>query len=136
MENELTELLNTWLTRDQIDVYNLAVNSLKLPIPGKQQPDYRAFGSNNIQLQDSLDVIKTQLMFVLSRKKPGLMKLESALYQEAKEEGMKTVAERSGYAYGSNKYIDYKTELDSIEILINRINSLGWQLKNQLSLIG
>lgn len=136
MSQELNKLLETYLDASQIKDYDDAVGSLYQPIPyDRSNPNTRAFAAANIQFQDKLDQIKAQLAFIITRKKPSLYDLEHTLISDARGDGMKTKEERVSYCYSNSKYIAYKSEIDQMQILYERLTSLQWSLRNQLQIL-
>jgi hypothetical protein len=139
MQNEkkdISELLKTYLDTEQVVIYDKACASFKLYIPaGKNDPNARVFAANNIQFQDELNQVKAYLGFLLSRKKADVFQKEHELKNLAREEGYKTAGDRETYCYTDSTYVAYRLELDSIQLLYDRMNSLEWSLKSVLNFI-
>lgn len=135
-KKDISELIGVYLDDEQVQQYKAACESLKDYIPnGKNDPNSRVFASKNLQYQDGLNQIKAYLGFLLSRKKASVFQLEHSLKDSAREEGYKTAGDRETYMYTDSTYVAQRLELDSIQLLCERMNSLEWALRSVLNFI-
>jgi len=129
------EFMEQYLDDSQVRDFREAQEFLSEPVPINKDAKGKAWATTNLQFQNTMDSIKVTLSFIMTTKKSVLFTTKQEMMMEAKEEGMKSVSEREAYCYSSPKYIVMNTEFEKLQAVYDRVNSLSWVLKSQLSLL-
>jgi hypothetical protein len=132
---ELNIILSKVLDKAQLDRYEEIMRFLRMPLPDRDAGDYRPYVRDNIECQNFLSEVKTQIRFFMSRKRSTLYKHESELKLQAKDEKL-AQAERSAYCFSDPKYADMSEEVELYQLVHDRLDSVEWSLKSTLKAIG
>jgi hypothetical protein len=131
----LESLLNKWLDEPDIKAYGSIKYFLKTPLPEKTMTQYRPYCVSNIEAQAVLSEIQARLKHELVRRRSKLYALQSDVIAELKDDKFTSSTERAVLVFNSSKYADLREEYDGLEILIEHVKSLEWNLKSLMNAI-
>lgn len=131
---QFKEILAAFFSVEEIKVYDEIVSLFKSPLPsGKNHPDYYPYVNNNLQLQNWLNQKRVEFDYIYTLKRTEVFSLEASLRSDLKDDGIKSVEERTVSCYKNSKYAQKREELDNYQLISEHLKSLEWSLKSALS---
>lgn len=135
MDATFINFMEQYLDTAQVARFRDAQEFLREPVPMSKDAKGRVWASTNLQFQNDLDNMKAHVAFYLSNKKATLFSTKQELLTSAKDEGMKSAGEREAYCYSDAKFTVQSQEVEKLQTVYDRVNSLTWVMKSQLALL-
>jgi len=127
-----TEYLDLLGERERQIVYG-AQSLIRAALPTGNE--VLAYARLNLETQDDLNNLLSNVTMVYNRKYSQMRTLESRLRDSYKEDGIKAREERDVAVHSDSKWVDLHLSASTLQVLMRRLEALSWNLRNALAIV-
>jgi hypothetical protein len=131
---EITNSYEDILGENERILIQKAKTFVKSPLP-HTEADCRAYAQHNLQLQEDLNNLQTNVDHYKNRKMSELRKREAKVRDNAYGDGVKSKEERDTYCHKDSAWDELNSIYANLTLISSRLNSLQWVLKSGLTFL-
>ena len=126
------EYLEAWLEPADYVKHGQLVEFLAVPAPPITDPHRPGHVKVNLQYQEWVSAVKSQLQYRLILMRTNLFAEEARLREDLRQEKIRTSEERAAALHGNSKYCDLWSRVEEVKLVVERLVTLEWILRSSI----